>query len=97
MTIFLDGNGQRVKIPNGKFKRVSEIVTPGGALPEGKDLLKKLTPIATYLDQPLQQHCNAHFGSPSHQGTACVSSVHKLLLQSLLFYWSLQRFREETI
>jgi hypothetical protein len=52
MTIFLDGNGQRVKLPNGKFKRVSQIVTPGGALPEGKDLLKKLTSIATYLDHP---------------------------------------------
>jgi hypothetical protein len=96
MTIFLDGNGQRVKLPNGKFKCVSHIVTPGGAPPEGKDLFKKLTSIATYLDHPLQQHCNAHFGSPSHQCTACVSSAHKLLLQSLLFYWSLQRFREET-
>jgi hypothetical protein len=49
-TIFLDEKGQRVKLPNGKWKRVSGIITPGGAIPEGKDLIKKLTSIATYFD-----------------------------------------------
>jgi hypothetical protein len=51
-TIFLDANGQQVKLPNGKLKRVSEIVTPGGTFPEGKELFKKLTSIATYFDHP---------------------------------------------
>jgi hypothetical protein len=46
-TIFLDENGQRIKLPDGEFKLVSEIVTPGGAFPEGKDLIKKLTSITT--------------------------------------------------
>jgi hypothetical protein len=51
-TIFLDENSQRVKLPDGKFKRVSDIVTPGGAFPGGNDLIKKLTSIATYFDHP---------------------------------------------
>jgi hypothetical protein len=103
-TIFLAANGQRVKLPNGKFKRASDIVTPGGPFPEGKDLIKKPTSIAAYFDQPqrlelfkvLQQRYNVPFGSPSRPGTTPISSVHKLLSQSLFFYWSLQRFDEET-
>jgi hypothetical protein len=44
----------------------------------------------------VQQHYNVPVGSPSRPGTTRVSSVHKLLSQSLFFYWSLQRFYEET-
>jgi hypothetical protein len=92
-TSFLDANSQRVKLTNGKLKRVSKIVTPDGAFPEGKDLIKKLTSIETYFYHPqrlerlkiVQQHYNAPVGSPSLPGTACVSSVHKLLSQSLFF------------
>jgi hypothetical protein len=51
-TIFLDANGQRVKLPNGKFKCVPKIMTPSDAFPEGKELIKKLTSIATYFDHP---------------------------------------------
>jgi hypothetical protein len=101
--IFLVENGERVKLPNGKFKRVSEIITPGGVFPEGNDLIKTLASIATYVDHPqrwellmiAQHHYNVSVGSLSLPGTTRVSSVHKLLLQSLLFYWYLQCFCEE--
>jgi hypothetical protein len=102
-SIFLDANNQKVKLANGKWMRVSEIVTPGGAFPEGKELIKKLSSIATYFDHPqrlerlrvVQQHYNVPVGSPSRPGSTRVSSIHKLLSQSLYFYWSLQRFCEE--
>jgi hypothetical protein len=42
-------NGQKLKLKNGKFKRSTEIVTPGGPFPEGNELVKKLTAIATYF------------------------------------------------
>jgi hypothetical protein len=79
-TIFLEANGQRVKLPNGKLYRVSKIVTPVCAFPEGKELIKRLTSIATYFDHPqrlerlkaVQHHYNVPFGSPSCPGTTRV-------------------------
>jgi hypothetical protein len=97
-SIVSDANGKKVKLPNGKFKRSTEIVTPGGPFSEGNELVKKLTAIATYLDHPQQLEClkkvqNHHHvpvGSPSRPGTTRVSIVHKLLTQSSYFYWGLK-------
>ena len=102
-TFFLDDNDEKVKLANGKWQRVSEIVTPGGAFPEGKLLIKKLISIATYFDHPrrlerlkvVQQHYNVLIGYPSRPGMTRVSGIHNLLTQSLYFYWSLHRFCEE--
>jgi hypothetical protein len=92
--IVFDGNGQKVKLPNGKFKRSTEIVTPGGPFLEGNELVKQLTAIATYVDHTqkleclknVQNHHHIPVGSPSRPGTTCVSSAHKLFTQSLHFY-----------
>jgi hypothetical protein len=92
-----------VKLPNGKFKRSTEIVKPGGPFPEGNELVKKLTAIATYFDHPqrlerlkkVQNHHHVPVGSPSRPGTTRVSSVHKLLTQSLYFYWGIKCFFDE--
>jgi hypothetical protein len=92
-SIVSDANGKKVKLPNGKFKRSTEIVTPGVPFPEGNELAKNLTAIATYFDHPqrlerlkkVQNHYHVPVGSPSLPGTTRVSSVHKLLTQSLYF------------
>jgi hypothetical protein len=83
---------------------VSKIVTPGGMFPEGKNLIKKITFIATYFDhlqrlerlKIVQKDYNVPVGSPSLPGTTHLSSVHKLLSQSLFFYWSLSHFCKES-
>jgi hypothetical protein len=102
-SIVSDTSGHKVKLPNGKFKRSTEIVTPCGPFPEGNELVKKLTANATYFDHPqrlellkvVQNHYHVSVGSPSGPGTTCVSSVHKLLTQSLYFYWGVECFFDE--
>ena len=81
-----------------------EIVTPGGAFPQEKDLIQKLTSIATYVDNPqwfqrlknVQEYNNVPVEYPSCTGTTRVSSVHNLITKSLLFYFSLKCFYYET-
>ena len=83
---------------------MSDIVTPGGAFPQGKEIINNMTSIATYFNHPqrfqglknVQEYKNVPVGYPSSPGTICVSSVYKLVKQSLFFYWSLKRFYDET-
>ena len=71
-----------------------EIITPGGAFPQGKELIQNLTYIATYFDHPqkfqrlknVQEYNNVTVGYPSFPGTTRVSSVHKLMKKSLFFH-----------
>jgi uncharacterized sporulation protein YeaH/YhbH (DUF444 family) len=82
---------------------VTGIVTHGGKFPQGKEKIINLTAIAIYVDHQrhfqqlknVQEHHHVHDGSPSRTGTTRVSSVYKLLSQSLYFYWSLNCFFEE--
>ena len=83
---------------------MSDIVTPGGAFPQDKEIIKNMTSIATYFNHPqrfqglknVQENKNVPVGYPHCPGKTCVSSVHKLMTQSLLFYGSLKRFYDET-
>ena len=70
-----------------------DIGTPGGAFSQGKELTHKPTSIATYFDHPqlfqqlnnVQDYNHVPVGSPSRPGTTNVSSVQKLMTQSLFF------------
>jgi hypothetical protein len=102
-SIVSDANGQKLKLLTGKFKSSTESVIPGGPFPEGNELVKNLTAIATYFDHPQrlerlkkdQNHHHVPVGSASRPDTTRVSSVHKLLTQSLYFYWGLKCFFDE--
>ena len=93
-TIVVDKNGLRVKLINSKWKCVSDIVTPGGSFPQGKELMYNLTDVVTYFDHPqqfqqlknVQDYNNATVGSPTCTVTTRVSSINKLMAQSLFFY-----------
>ena len=83
---------------------MSDIFTPGCAFLQGKKLIQKLTSIATYFNHPhlfqqldnVQEYNNVPVGYPSCLCMTRVSIVHKLVTQSLLFYWLFQRFYDET-
>ena len=47
LTIAVDDNGLQIKLINPKLKCVSDIVTPGGAFTQDKELIKNLNSIAT--------------------------------------------------
>ena len=47
LTIAVDDNGLQIKLINSKLKCVSDIVTPGGAFTQDKELIKNLNSIAT--------------------------------------------------
>ena len=52
LTIAVYENGIQIKLSNSKWNFVSEVVTPGGSFPPGKELVHNLTSIATYFDHP---------------------------------------------
>ena len=86
-TIAVDENGLQIKLSDSKWKRVSNIVTPGGLFPQGKELINKMTSIATHFNHPhrferlnnVQEYNNVPVGYPSRPFTTRVSSVHKLV------------------
>ena len=47
-------NGICINLGNSKWKCVSDIVTPGGSFPQGKELMYNLTNVVTYFDHPQQ-------------------------------------------
>ena len=103
-TISVDENGLQIKLSSLKWKHVSKIITPGGVFPQGKELIHKLISIATYFDHPqrfqrlknVQEYNNVPVGFPSRPITTSVSSVHKLMTQSIFFYWSHKWLYDET-
>ena len=53
----VDENGLQNNLNNSKWKHVSEIGTPGGAFPQGKEVIKNRTSISTYFDNPHRFQC----------------------------------------
>ena len=44
-TIEVDESGLRINVSNSKRKRISDIFTPGGSFPQGKEIIQNLISI----------------------------------------------------